>query len=477
MLGDKIQFDEVFNQYYDYYLCRLEEMYYLDYRTAKILYHRQTQVQQELLKKDEYKMQYYLNQDPYLGVEEVSIPTVRLAIRVNEELIYDGENELGIDRYPFAAFIGDWNPALCIQRRFKGIPARLAEPQFFRSYIQTIQLKNLDDYLNPGFIYPTDVPNNQKDLYNVFKRRNIPVRPDKDPRSIIKIPPSQIDASSILFSNQAVQELDLVSGISPAASGTDGGDVPGVTNNTRKRWSFNNYSHYYDNYATADQLLGNIFIEDIIKNYSKQKLKTIIQEEPEEQFFRSIKDCYTLTQGNGEDTTEQLEKKRFDLGTLKSAFGIDSPPNVILSTYDLQDKEQIVQSIQQKAEQANQMAQQKAQQEALTQASERKVFEATALQQMGSALERSTKAAENKASIESEQIQNIERLAKVLKDLDSINIDNLNFYFDTISKLQVPTNPSTPDEEAIIGTQIESIIPQEAQNENQGMQQQQMEQL
>lgn len=477
MLGQKIQFDDVFRTMDEYNLCRLEEMYYLDYRSAKILYNKQTQAQQELLKKDEYKIEYYLNRDPNLKVEEINIPTVRLAIRVNENLVYDGNNELGIDRYPSAAFIGDWNPALCIQRRFKGIPARLAEPQFFRSYIQTIQLKNLDDYLNPGFIYPTDVPDNQKDLYNVFKKRNIPTKPGKDPRQIIKIPPNQIDASSILFSNQSVQELDLVSGISPAASGTDGGDVPGITNNTRKQWSFNNYSHYYDNYFIADQLLGNIFIEDIIKNYSKQKLQTILQEEPSPEFFTSIKDAFTLTHGNGEDTTDQLERKRIDLGTLKSIFGIDSPPDVILSTYDLLDKEKIIKNIREKADQASQMAKYKSEQEALTQASERKVFEATALQQMGSALERSTKASENKASIETEEIERIERLAKVLKDLDSINIDNLNFYIDTINKLQVPSTLPTPNEEAIIGTQIESILPNEEANENQRMQQQRMEQL
>lgn len=477
MLGEKIQFDDVFRTMEDYTLCRLEEMYYLDYRSAKILYNKQTEIQQELLKKDEYKLQYYLSMDPQLGVQEISVPTVRLAIRVNEELVYDGDNELGIDRYPLAAFVGDWNPSLCIQRRFKGIPARLAEPQFFRSYIQTIQLKNLDDYLNPGFIYPVDAPSNQKDLYNVFKRRNIPLKAGTDPRNVVKIPPNQIDASSILFSNQSVQELDIVSGISPAASGTDGGDVPGITNSSRKTWSFNNYSHYYDNYNIADQLLGHIFIEDIIKNYSKQKLKSIIQEDPVPEFFSCIKDCYMLTHGNGEDTPEQLERKRYDLASLKSVFTIESPPDVILSTYDLQDKEKILLNIQQKAEQANQAAQAKAKQEARTSEAERRVFEATALQQMGSALERSTKASENKSSIETEEIERIERLAKVLKDLDSINIDNLNFYFDTISKLQVPSTLQTPDEEAIIGTQIEAITQSEEPNENQRMQQQQMEQL
>lgn len=477
MVGEKIQFDDVFRSMEDYTICRLEEMYYLDYRNAKILYNKKTQVQQELLQKDEYKLQYYINSDPNLKLAEINLPTVRLAIRVNEELVYDGDNELGIDRYPSAAFIADWNPALCIQRRFKGVPARLAEPQFFRSYIQTIQLKNLDDYLNPGFIYPTDVPNNQKDLYNVFKRRNIPTKPGKDPRQIIKIPPNQIDASSILFSNQSVQEIDLVSGISPAASGTDGGDVPGVTNSTRKRWSFDNYSHYYDNYSIADELLGNIFIEDIIKNYSEQKLESILQEKPVPEFFSCIRGCFSLIHGNGEDTTEQLERKRLDLATLKATFGIDSPVDVIMSTYDLLDKDKIIQNYQQKSEQAAKLAEKKAIQEARTSDAERKVFEATALQQMGSALERSTKASENKASIETEEIERIERLAKVLKDLDSINIDNLNFYFDTISKLQVPNTLPTPDEEAIIGSQIESITNSEEPNENQRMQQQQMEQL
>lgn len=472
MLKNKVQFDEVFYKMDDYSLANCEEIYYLDFRKAKILYNISTQIQQELLKKDEYKIPIMMSQQPDLRVEETEIPTVRLCIKVQDEVVYDGDNELGIDRYPLAAFLGDWNPAASIRYRFKGIPEKLRTSQFFRSYIQTVQAKNLRDFLNPGFIYPTDVPADQKDIYNPFKRRCIPINAGEDPNKIVKIRPDSIDASSILFSNQAVQEMDIVSGISPAASGTDGGDVAGVTTRARMRLSFNNYSHWYENYAIADRILGKIFVEDIIKNYSKQKLQMILREEPAPEFFTCIKQCFNIIHGNGEDTIEQKEQKRYDLGTLKTTFGIDIPPDIILGTYSLQDSDKIIEYNVKKAEEAQQLAKAQAEDARKNQEAERKVLEGTALSQVGSALERSTKAASNRASIESEEIERVERLAKALKDIDSIDVDKLNFYINTINQLNTPQSQELPIEEEVVSGQIEDMS-----NEDQGMREQQIQQL
>lgn len=470
MLKNKVQFDEVFYKMDDYSLANCEEIYYLDFRKAKILYNTTTQIQQELLKKDEYKIPIMMSEQPDLRVEETEIPTVRLCIKVQDEVVYDGDNELGIDRYPLALFLGDWNPAARIRYRFKGIPEKLATSQFFRSYIQTIQAKNLRDFLNPGFIYPTDVPADQKDIYNPFKRRCIPINAGEDPNKIVKIRPDTIDASSILFSNQAVQEMDIVSGISPAASGTDAGDVAGVTTRQRSSLSFNNYSHWYENYAIADRILGKIFVEDIIKNYSKQKLQMIVGEEPVNEFFTCIKQCFNVIHGNGEDTIEQKEQKRYDLGTLKTTFGIDVPFDIILGTFSLQDSDKIIEYNVKKAEEAQQLAKAQAEEERKNQEAERKVFETTALSQVGSALERSTKAASNRASIESEEIQRIERLAKALKDIDSIDVDKLNFYINTINQLNTSQSQELPIEEEVVSGQIEDMS-----NEDQGLREQQIQ--
>lgn len=481
MLGDNITFDDFLGKKSDYEFCNFRELYHADYREIDIIYNERTEAQQRVQERDKDRIDEILSLDSNLRVVKRTIPTVKLAIYVDDDLSYYGANELLIDRYPFVQLVGDWDPTLDMRFRYRGLVSKLADAQFVRSRIQTIQLVNLEDIINPMKIYPINWPMNIDDIYNYDKRKGIATQPNQDPGNLRFYTPPQLDASALAFGNNAIQEMDMVSGLNPVASGTDSGNVAGVTNRGREKFSFRNYTHYYTNFLESNINLGAIFADFARANYSPAKLFKILQEEPVPEFFNGATECYEIVISNGLDTDTQRDLQRFELAELQQVFNMPAPPEFILNTYDMQDKDKYLAFIQQQKEAEQQAKQAEQESELQSKEAERKVLEATAASQIGSALERSTKAAENRASIENEQVEQITKLAKALKDLEGIDIDNINKYFNMISTLQQLTPPPVePVEEAIVAENIpaENTQPEgDPNNEIQGMQQQQVQEL
>lgn len=482
MLGENITFEDFLGKKSDYEFCRFRELYHADYREVDVIYNQVTEVQQRVQERDKDKIDEILSLDRNLRVTKRKIPTVKLAIYVDDDLSYYGANELLIDRYPFVQLVGDWDPTLSMRFRYRGLVSKLADAQFVRSRIQTIQLVNLEDILNPMKIYPINWPVNLDDVYNFDKRKGIATNPGQDPGNLRFYTPPQLDASALSFGNNAIQEMDLVSGLNPVASGTDSGAVAGVTNRDREKFSFRNYTHYYSNFLESNINLGSIFADFARANYSRAKLFKILQEEPVEEFFNGATECYEIVISNGLDTETQRDLQRLELAELQQVFNIPAPPEFILNTYDMQDKDKYLAFIQQQKEAEQQAKQAEQESELQGKEAERKVLEATAASQIGSALERSTRAAENRASIENEQVEQITKLAKALKDLEGIDIDNINKYFNMISTLQQLTPPPVePIEESIVAENIPVQNTEQPEgdpnNEIQGMQQQQVQEL
>lgn len=467
MLGDNIQYDTSFKGKDNNELCRMKEVYYRDFREAEILYDEITEYQQELLDKDKDQRSMLRKANPNIRSVKVKIATVRLAIYVDDELVWDGMNELGIDRYPIALMAGDWDPTVDLQYRYQGLVRTLIPPQFMRSSIQTDQFINIKDQTNPPVQYDMGAVHDVNDVYQLFHRKRLPMKPGTAMDSVRIMETPQVNASGVLFSNGALQEMDVISGINPAASGTDTGDVPGITNRGREYFSFHNYNHYYDNYNQANLSLGEIFIEFIRKNYSVAKLTKILGEPPVNEFFNGIRGSYNILLKKGNDTETQQQMQLSDMEHLSRVFGIQFPTEIILEESDLVNKDKVMAILKQQEQQAAQAQQLGQMQDMESKRAENKLLEANAVAQMGSALERATKATENRANIENEQVESTTRLIKAIKDIDSIELDNLNKYLQTIGVVKNNLMPTpTQDEEAVVVAQMG-----ENTNENQDMRQ------
>ena len=99
-----------------------DEYWYRDYRKQKLLIDKQTGETLDISRNEKADVDRFLSENPTVIVIEKDIPTVRLAIRIQDEVMIDTENPLGIDDYPFIPVIGYYNKSMpYMYQRLSGI--------------------------------------------------------------------------------------------------------------------------------------------------------------------------------------------------------------------------------------------------------------------------------------------------------------------------------------------------------------------
>ena len=89
-----------------------DEYYYRDYRKQKLLVDKNTGETLEITDREEIDVNEFLANNPEVTLIEQNVPTVRMAIMIQDKVFYDGPNNLNIDTYPFVPVIGYYNPMM-----------------------------------------------------------------------------------------------------------------------------------------------------------------------------------------------------------------------------------------------------------------------------------------------------------------------------------------------------------------------------
>ena len=107
-----------------------DEYYYRAYRKQKLLVDKESGDTLDVTQKDDIDIERFLDQNPQVTLIEQDIPTVRLAIMIQDKVFFDGQNPLNMDRYPFIPVVGYYNPMMpYFYSRIQGICRSLRDPQ------------------------------------------------------------------------------------------------------------------------------------------------------------------------------------------------------------------------------------------------------------------------------------------------------------------------------------------------------------
>lgn len=182
-------------------LFTYDEFYYRTTRPGKIIldpYTGESAEWQDDETEEKGMMERVLQQQPWLQVQKVQIPTVKLVICLSGKVVYHGKNLLSIDDYPFVpvqTYIEQ-----DIQQyawRKQGIIRNLRDSQFLYNMRKVIELQLLQSSLNAGWIYPVDVVTDPK----CFRQSSggdgflIPLKTGHQPNEIQRIEPVALPQS------------------------------------------------------------------------------------------------------------------------------------------------------------------------------------------------------------------------------------------------------------------------------------------
>ena len=433
---DKFGFMPEAFDWYDKKLLSYDEYYYMDSRKQTLLVDSTTGETMEWQNETEVgdqELTEFLRLYPDITVIEQNIPTVKLAILVNGSLMYDGENPLGIDKYPFIPVLSYFQPSLSTySMRVQGVVRGLRDAQFLYNRRKAIEDDILSSQVNSGYIYKEDALVNPDDVFLSGQGKGIALKATAQMTDVQPIQPGQIPPSMLQLSEQYAREIMEISGANEELLGSAVDDKAGILSMLRQGAGLTTLQPLFDNLDHAQKLLGSVMLDAIQANYTPGKVKRIIEEEPTQQFYNKAFGKYDAAIEEGFDTTTQKQTQFAQLLHLKET-GIPIPDETLIEAATLQNKTKLIKAIQQQ-QQAQQQAQQQQDEAAQRyQEAQTNLANAKVESDLSLAKERDSRVFSNIGLMEERQnesekdkTQSLLNLVKTMQEIDDIDLNQLS---------------------------------------------------
>jgi len=446
MLNDQAYFDTKFTFMPQQYNIRrkgflaYDEYWYLTERMGTFIVDPETYEATDVeLTKEELKQ--LKEQFPHIVVVHEKVPTVHLAIIVNNVCMYDGPNPLGIDMYPFTPFVGYHDLANNnYSYRYQGIIRNIRDPQYLYNYRKQLEM----DLLAAQFSGVNVEEDALIDDSDAFKAGPGKVRFFKKGRmqAIQDIPGANINPANFQVTDLLKQDIQSNAGVTPELLGQAEDSDVGITEQLRQGAALTTLQELFDNLDLSQRNAGRLHWAIIQKNYTLGKIKRMIQEEPTNEFRDKSFQKYDAVVTNAPltATTRQLAYlQKYSLWK----DGLPIPPDLLLSDLTIQDKDKFVEAIQQQQQAQQQQEQQMAQLQMENQSIVNESLQSKAMSDRALAEERSQKGRLEMVQIETAHSKTMHEnaaamfnAAKAAKEIESMGVNDFVSIFSLIQNIQ-----------------------------------------
>jgi hypothetical protein len=410
-----------------------DEYYYRDYRKQKLLVDKITGETFEITNQSELDIKTFLSHYPQVTVIEQDIPTVRMAIMIQDKVFYDGPNSLNIDVYPFVPVLGYYNPMMpYFYSRIQGICRSLRDPQILFNRRVILSADAAESVVNSGWIFKENAPVDVKHLFQTGQGRIIPLKEEAAMTDIQQITPPAIPQYFFQLQDTFSKEMNLVSGINEELMGSALDDKAGILSALRQGAGLTTLQPLFDRLDYSQNLLGELIMKIIQNNYTPGKIKNLLEgEEPAPLFYNKSFGKYHCMVELGFNTESQKQMQFAQLMQLKE-LGVPIPDSSLLDAATIQNKDEIIKKMEEQAQQQQQMQQMQMQATIQEQQARTKLADAHAMANQGLGAERFSRIDENRAlgverraKADADEQVALLNFAKAMKEIETIDITHL----------------------------------------------------
>lgn len=438
----KFQFQPESYSYAMQDLLTFDEFWYLSTRNQKMLVDTETGECKEWRGQDE-DLDSFLRYFPQVITLDQEIPTVKLAVVVQNKVMYHGPNPLGVDRYPFVPVWGYYEPQIpYFPLRVQGVVRGLRDAQYLYNRRKVIELDILESQMTSGFIYKENALVNPKDVFLQGQGKGLAIKAEANIADVQQILAPQIPPSMIQLSEILGREIQEISGVNEELLGSAEDDKAGILSMLRQGAGLTTLQTLFDHLDRAQKLLGQLHLDIIQANWTPGKVKRILNEDPSDQFYNRAFGKYDCVVEEAPLTSTQKQ-----LALQKALYlreiGIPITTEYLIKHSNLPDKDELIESVvkqeQQQAEQQAQMAQ--LQMQNMQVDNETKLSYAES--QKALAAERSNKV-QLDAALSAERIQRADEdrtasvlnLIKAVKELQGMDLDQIQRSLSIVQQLE-----------------------------------------
>lgn len=424
-----------------------DEYYYRDYRKQKLLIDKETGETFEITTQSTIDVEAMMKDYPSLMLLEHDIPTVRLAIMIQDHVFYDGAS--GLDVYPFVPVVGYYNPMMpYFYSRIQGICRSLRDPQVLFNRRLILSADAAESIVNSGWIFKENAPVDVKHLFQTGQGRIIPLKEEAAMTDIMPIAPPPLPQYFFELQDTFSKEMSLVSGVNEELLGSALDDKAGVLSALRQGAGLTTLQPLFDRLDYAQNLLGELIMKTVRANYTPGKIKNLLEgEEPAPLFYNKSFGRYHCMVEAGFNTESQKQMHFAQLLQLRE-LGVQIPDSAIIDAATLQNKSKLMEVIEQQGQQQSQMQQAQMQQQMQLQQAQITLANARAGADRGLEVERTSRVEENRALAERQREEAVKEsqlatlnLVKAMKELENMDLGHLQKLMEIQQLLKASQNP------------------------------------
>jgi len=339
-------------------LLVMSYIWYKSKRTKKMLYNHENGITYEYADDDRY-MEEMLNSIGSFEVIEVQVPTWKLAVVLNDSLMFLGNNPLGFDESPLIPVY--WNRDSHVAQydlRDRSLTRSLRDANFLFNRRVILNHDISESSINSGWLRKENAVANPEDLRYSGQGKDIIIKDGYELADITKIVPNAVPPSDMELANQLSDLIYKVSGVNQELMGMANDSNAGIEVMLRQGAGLVTLQKYFDQWDRVLAQLGVLEQKIIQNNWSPSKIGRILGKEPNPEFLNKTYSKYDVLVAEGINTTIQQQQEFYQIRQLNAELGGIIPPKFILSKATIQGKNEIIAAVEEKEKMANEMQQQ-----------------------------------------------------------------------------------------------------------------------
>jgi GTP-sensing pleiotropic transcriptional regulator CodY len=282
---------------------------------------------------------------PDMEVVTVDVPTWKLAVVLNDQLMFQGDNPLGFDTCPFIPVFWNYEPHInYYDLRVRSLVKTMRDPQFLMNRKIIIANDIEEATINAGWKRKIGAVGNEDNLKKSGQGWDIIINEGYEMTDVEKILPSSVPASTMQLADQLANLIFSTSGVNLESwAGDDMKQMSGLTLLIKQAANLMVLQKYFDQWDYSLKLLGERMLQIVLNNWNAAKVGLIIGEEPSPYFYSHIFSRYQVIVEEGLNTATQKQQEFIQWMELNQALGGVIPASEIAKRAVIQGKNELIQ--------------------------------------------------------------------------------------------------------------------------------------
>ena len=289
-------------------------------------------------------------------MEEVTVetPCWKLAVVLNDQLMFQGDNPLGFDGCPFVPYYWNYEPHNnYFDLRVRGLIRTMRDPQFLFNYKIITNNDIAAATINAGWKRKSGAVANEDNLKKTGQGWDIIINEGYEMTDVEKIIPSAVPESDLALAQQMADLVYQTSGINLENwAGQTDKQISSLTMMLKQAANLMVFQKYFDQWDYADKLLGERLLQICLNNWSAEKVALLIGREPSAHFYSKVFAKFQVIVEESDLTPTRRNLQAQQMMDLNAAFGREVfSPSQIIPKLNITGKAEIIQILQQQEQQ------------------------------------------------------------------------------------------------------------------------------